>query len=182
MPEDEQQQQDAFRKLVRHYADMLNPLFDTTLHNERDWLFEFVRVLMRESGMKDAGWDAFQESRAVLDDLSKLARLELSPESFPDAERTRARLWLMSYCRLTEMDFPYTLIANLLRMKLRQKYRMDPFADLATPLGADCFDIGRPTRQWAATLLRYHVLNSQWVKLGSRILEVLQAGQRGTSL
>ncbi len=134
MPEKEQQQQDAFRKLVRHYADMLNPLFDTTLHNEHDWLFEFVRVLVRESGMKDAGWDAFQESRAVLDDLSKLARLELSPESFPDAERTRARLWLLSYCHLTEMDFPYTLIANLLRMKLRQKYRMDPFADLATPI------------------------------------------------
>jgi hypothetical protein len=47
--------------------------------------------------------------------------------------------------------------------------------------GADCFDI-EPARQCAATLLRYHVLNSQWVKLVSRILEVLQAGLTWTSL
>lgn len=134
IPDDKEQQKDAFRKLVRHYADILNPLFDATLHPEHDWLFQFVRVLVRESGMKDAGWDAFQESRAVLDDLSKLAGLELPPESFPDAERTRARLWLLSYCHLTEMDFPYTLIANLLRIKLKQKYQMDPFADLVTPI------------------------------------------------
>ena len=103
IPDDKEQQKDAFRKLVRHYADMLNPLFDATLHRDHDWLFQFVRVLVRESGMKDAGWDAFQESRAVLDDLSKLARLELPPESFPDVERTRVRLWLLSYCHLTEM-------------------------------------------------------------------------------
>jgi hypothetical protein len=48
-------------------------------------------------------------------------------------------------------------------------------------LDADCLDI-EPPCQCAATLLRYHELNSQWVKLVSRILEVLQAGQRGTSL
>lgn len=132
-PENRKQQNDAFRQRVRHYADMLN-LFDATLHNEHDWIFEFVRVLVRESGMMDAGWDAFQESRAVLDDLSKLAGLQLPPESFPDAARTRVRLWLLSYCHLTEMDFPYTLIANLLRMKLKKKYLMNPFADLVVPI------------------------------------------------
>jgi hypothetical protein len=127
-------QKDAFRKRVRHYAEVLNPLFDATLFPEHDWLFQFVRVLVRESGMQDAGWDPFHESRAVLDDLSNLARLELPVDKFPDTERTRVRLSLLSYCHITEMDFPYTLLANLLRMKLKQKYEMNPFADVATPI------------------------------------------------
>lgn len=132
--DEKDQQDDSFRKLVRHYADILNPLFDATLHPDHDWLFEFVRVLVRESGMQDAGWDAFQESRDVLEDLSNLAQLQFQSEDFPDRERTKVRLWLLSYCHLTEMDFPYTLIANLLRMKLKLKYQMNPFADLFVPI------------------------------------------------
>ena len=41
---------------------------------------------------------------------------------------------MLSYCHLTEMDFPYVLIANLLRLRLGQKYDINPFRDLAKPI------------------------------------------------
>lgn len=123
---------EAFRRLVRGYAEILNPLFDTTPHMAVDRLFEFVCVLTRAGGMHDADWDPWYESRATLDDLGKLTALELLDPPFHNPARTRVRLTLLSYCHLTEMDFPYWLIANLLRLRLGDKYDMAPFRDLYT--------------------------------------------------
>jgi hypothetical protein len=100
-----------------------------------DRLFEFVCALVRSGGMQDSGWDPWYESQAVIDDLRNLSGLELPPEIFPDPERTRVRLALLSYSHLTEMDIPYFLMANLLRLRLGRKYDFEPFADLAKPLG-----------------------------------------------
>jgi hypothetical protein len=103
------------------------------MHVER--FFELVCTLVRAGGVYSAGWDPWLESKAVLDDLNNLAKLPLPSGQFPDAERTQARLALLSYCHITEMDLPYALIANLLRLRLGQKYCMSPFADLAKPVG-----------------------------------------------
>jgi len=100
-----------------------------------DRFFEFVCVLTRPGGIHGPDWDPWYESQAILDDLGNLATLELPQERLPNPDRTRVRLSLLSYCHLTEMDFPYKLLANLLRLRLGGKYDLEPFRDLCTPIG-----------------------------------------------
>ncbi len=122
---------EAFSARIRHYAEILNPLFDPKPHMNTNRFFEFVCVLVRSSGIEDAGWDPSYESQAILNDLLALATLELRADKFPEANRTRLRLGLLSYCHVTEMDMPYALLANLLRLRLAEKYDINPFRDLA---------------------------------------------------
>src|SRR5271170_7420427 len=105
---------------MRHYADILNPLFWHDDFNRIDILFELVCTLVRAGGMKDTGWDSHLESVALLEDLSNLSLIDLPTDKFPVAANTRARLALISYCHMTEMDFPYDLVTNLLRLRLGQ--------------------------------------------------------------
>jgi len=119
------------RSRVRHYADILNPLFDMSRLMRTDRMFEFVCALVRTWGLQGPEWDAWHESQAMLDDLRNLADLELPKTIFQDPERTRVRLSLMSYCHLIEMDLPYELVANLLRIQQGKKYDVSPFRDLA---------------------------------------------------
>jgi len=123
-----QTDESAFRERVRHYAEVLNPLFDSSLFMVSDRLFEFVCVLVRSAGVEGPDWDPWYESHATLEDLGNLARLDLPRELFPDPDRTRMRLSLLSYCHLTEMDLPYALVANLLRLRLGKKYDINPFS------------------------------------------------------
>ena len=127
--------QQAFSARIRHYAESLNPLFDPKPHMNTDRFFEFVCVLVRSSGIEDAGWDPWYESQAILNDLLALATLELPADKFPEANRTRLRLGLLSYCHVTEMDLPYALLANLLRLRLGEKYDINPFRGLARFIG-----------------------------------------------
>jgi hypothetical protein len=125
----------TFKDRARHYADVLNPLFDCTPFMKSDRFFEFVCALVRAGGAHGPEWDPWYESQATLDDLGNLAKLDLPTAIFPDPNRTRVRLSLLSYCHLTEMDFPYALVANLLRLRLGKKYCMSPFFDLFVPVG-----------------------------------------------
>ncbi len=99
-----------------------------------DRLFEFVCALVRASGIQDSDWDPWYESQDTLEDLGNLSTMELPTTLFPNPDRTRVRLSLLSYCHLTEMDLPYSLVANLLRLQLGQKYDMTPFRHLYRPL------------------------------------------------
>jgi hypothetical protein len=116
---------------IRHFAEILNPLFDPTIFMRTDRLFEFVCTLVRASGIHFGEWDPLLESVATLDDLRRLRGLDLANQGFPNPERTRLRLALLSYCHMTEMDFPYSLVANLLRLRLGRKYHVNPFGHLA---------------------------------------------------
>lgn len=127
--------EEAFRARIRSYAEILNPLFDPRPHMGTNRFFEFVYVLVRSSGIEDAGWDPWYESQAILNDLQALAALELPTNKFPEANRTRLRLGLLSYCHVTEMDLPYALLANLLRLRLGEKYSINPFYDLVQVRG-----------------------------------------------
>lgn len=126
---------DAFNQCVRQYAEVLNDLFDTGVLMRVDRLFEFVCAVVRSGGLQGPGWDSWHESRAVIEDLQNLASLELPPGKFPSPERTQTRLALLSYCHVTEMNWPYALIANLLNIRVGGKYNIDPFADLRRPAG-----------------------------------------------
>ena len=119
---------------MRHYADILNPLFWDDAFNRVDLTFEVVCTLVRANGMRDTGWDSYYESLALLEDLKNLQLIDLPREKFPEPENTQARLALISYCHVIEMDLPYELLANLLRVRTGKKYATDPFAHLATPI------------------------------------------------
>jgi hypothetical protein len=119
---------------IRHYADILNPLFWRDEFKRMDRLFEFACTLIRASGLQDTGWDSYYESLALLEDLKQLQLIELDPNNFPFPEVTRARLALISYCHVTEMNFPYELLANLIRLHLGKKYCMNPLAHLMRPI------------------------------------------------
>ena len=101
----------------------------------QDRLFEFVSALVRAAGLQGPDWDPWYESQDTLDDLGNLSTIELPPALFPNPARTRVRLSLLSYCHLTEMDLPYSLVANLLRLRLGKKYDITPFRDLYRPIG-----------------------------------------------
>jgi hypothetical protein len=131
-----------FKKRQRHFAEILNPLFDPTPFMRSDRLFEFLCVLVRSGGAHGQGWDPWYESQATLDDLGNLSKLNLPAEQFPEPQRTRIRLALLSYCHITEMDLPYSLMANLLRLRLGAKYDIEPFRDLFVPLGKKRHPLG----------------------------------------
>jgi hypothetical protein len=51
---------------MRHYADILNPLFWNEELNRVDRVFEWACTMVRVTGMKDTGWDSYTESIALL--------------------------------------------------------------------------------------------------------------------
>jgi hypothetical protein len=122
---------DSIGDRQRHYASVLNGLFDPTPHMESHRLFEFVCTLVRAGGLELLPLDPWYESKAIIDDIRNLSLLDLPSASFPEPQKTRVRLALLAYCTLTEMDLPYMLVANLLRLRLGNKYHIDPFHDLA---------------------------------------------------
>lgn len=116
------------RELER-YRILLAPLFDPKGIN----IFHFACALIRVGGMQSAGWDPLEESIQTLDDLIKLVQLDLEPGRFTDPLKTRWRLFLISYAHLVEMDAPYDVLANLLRVRLQLPSTYNPFREFIAP-------------------------------------------------
>ena len=83
--------------------------------------------------MKDTGWESHYESLAFLKNFKAIGEIDQPRDKFPYPAQTRTRLALISYCHVTEMNLPYELLAHLLRLRIGQKYAIDPFAHLRTP-------------------------------------------------
>lgn len=115
---------------MRHYADILNPLFWSDDFNHVDRMFEWACTMVRVTGLKDTGWDSYTESIALLDDLTQLMGLELPGDRFPNPANTQARLAVIAYSHMIEMSAPYELLANFLRLRLGMKYSIQPLAHL----------------------------------------------------
>ena len=129
-PEGNEAEEIQPKSRFKEFAEILNPLFWADDFNRADRVLEFVCTLVRAAGLEDTGWDSYQESLTLLEDLKRLWSLDLSKETFPDPDNTRMRLYLISYCHVTEMNFPYGLMANLLRLRLGKKYAIEPFGHL----------------------------------------------------
>lgn len=125
------------KELRDRYAEILRPLFDARRYNDVHALFELACCLVRTDGMQDRDWDPIEESESLVSDLSELASQELDLKAFPHPARTRARLGLVAYSHLTEADYFYHLLANLLRIRNGSKYAIDPFRDLWRKFGKD---------------------------------------------
>jgi hypothetical protein len=107
------------------YADILRPIF----FRKTDAL-ELACTLIGVSGMADGGWDTIEESRKMLHDLTLLRSFQLPDTTFSSPTETNARLCLLGYVHLVEMNAPYHMIVNLLRIHLGNRYHVDPFGDL----------------------------------------------------
>src|ERR1700739_4852049 len=101
----------------KHYAAVLNDLRAPRPIMNTIRIFEFVCTLVRAGGLELGGFDPWYESKAIIDDKRSLCERDLPPERFPEPLKTRIRLALLAYCTLTEMDLPYVIIANLLRLR-----------------------------------------------------------------
>ena len=81
---------------------------------------------LRISGMQDAGWDPFEESKAAFEDYNALLRVDESQLS----QAGRWRIGLLMYCQAVEMTAPQEFLANLLRILGGEKYHIRPFGSL----------------------------------------------------
>jgi hypothetical protein len=115
-----------------HCMAELGPLFDVRRYQMIDTLLEIACCLVRAGGIEDKDWDPIIESGALVADLQQLADSHLDALQFPHPDRTRARLALLMYCHVTEADFFYHSLANVLRIDHGSKYSIDPFLDLWT--------------------------------------------------
>ena len=95
-------------------------------------IVRYFASLLRIIGMEDKGWDPYLESRAVLDDIYNLAKLDLPNDKFPNRDFTGWRLALLFYSHAVEMDAPYEVLTNLLRFRLGKGYSPNPFFDFLT--------------------------------------------------
>jgi hypothetical protein len=131
MPEQSENTTGQSPSRIRHYADILNPLFwNNDFNRHVDRMFEWACTMVRVTGMKDTGWDSYTESTALLEDLTQLMGLKLPEDRFPKPANTQARLALIAYSHMVEMSVPYDLLANLLRLRIGMKYSIDPLAHL----------------------------------------------------
>ena len=118
---------ETLSKELARYSKILSPLFTP---KEID-AFEYACSLLRVGG-SEAAEDPLQESFELFEDLIKLSEslLELPEDRFRNKEKTGWRLALIAYAHLTEMDAPYHLLANLLRVRAGMRYWTFPFSSI----------------------------------------------------
>lgn len=108
------------------YIAAMAPLFFPEKPTDPD-IVELFAALLRASGMEEAGWDPYAESRAVLDDLFALMNMRLPKSKFKDSDLTVWRLGLLFYSHVVEMDAPYEVLTNLLRYRLKKGFAFNPY-------------------------------------------------------
>lgn len=116
------------------YIEVLKPLFFPRELTDGN-ILEYFASLLRVVGMEDSGWDPYAESREVIRDMTTLLSSELSEELFPDTSATRWRFALLLYSHIVEMDGPYDVLANLLRIQSHKGYSPFPFLQVITKRG-----------------------------------------------
>jgi len=110
------------------YIDRLRPLFLPADPVSKD-IIRYFASLLRVLGMEDHGWDPYEESRAMLNDINGFFKFELPEADYKQPQRTTWRLGLLLYSHVVEMDAPYEVITNLLRFQLGKGYSPSPFFD-----------------------------------------------------
>jgi hypothetical protein len=114
--------------IVNESREWLRSLFDGSNVD----LFELACTLTRAGSNQGPQSDPVEETRAIAADLAKLRSLDLVSLGFEQSELTRWRLRMMGYAQLVEMDAPYHVLANLLRLKSAQPYTAYPFTSIKT--------------------------------------------------
>jgi hypothetical protein len=108
------------------YVEVMAPLFFPRNPIGHD-IIRYFAFLLRVVGAEDKGWDPYAESRAVLEDINSLMKIDLPEDRFPSPDLTTFRLGLIFYNHIVEMDAPYEVLTNLLRFKLGRGYNPNPY-------------------------------------------------------
>ncbi len=85
--------------------------------------FEYICALLRIRGMESAGWDPFEETQQLFNDMVSLAQGPLRGD-------TQVRLLLFAYCHITEVDAIYYVLENMLRTIEGERCSVSPFMQL----------------------------------------------------
>ncbi len=117
-----------FDAYFEHCMALLAPLFQP-VQDDVQGLYEFICCLVQPGGFAGLDENPLLETTALIEDLIAFSRQDLQVGHFDHPERTRARLALVSYCHLTEGDFFYSLLANLLQVRCGEQWTFAPFAD-----------------------------------------------------
>jgi hypothetical protein len=132
------------------YLTVLERLFDKAKSKDE---FEFAFTLMRFQGIQDAGWDALKEADYLYQDVVGLLQSPIKSE-------TQARLALLLYAHITEIDAIHLVIHNMLRVVAGERYSVSPFQSLVRRRKNSVLDSIPPSskakikfiRDYAATL------------------------------
>jgi hypothetical protein len=126
--DDGEEKREAIRS---RYLPLMAPLFFPEDPAGPD-IVRYFASLLRIVGMEDKGWDPYEESRAMLDDINALMQTDLDEKTFRNKALTQWRLGLLFYSHIVEMDAPYEVLANLLRFRLGKGYSPNPFFEFLT--------------------------------------------------
>ena len=85
--------------------------------------FEYICALLRIRGMESAGWDPFEETQNLFNDMVSLVQAPLKGSA-------QARLLLFIYCHITEVDAIYYVLENMLRAIEGERCSISPFMSL----------------------------------------------------
>ncbi len=101
-------------------SEILNSLFLKAKSKDE---FEYICALLRIRGMESAGWDPFEETQHLFNDIVSLAQSPLKGD-------TQIRLLLFLYCHITEVDAIYCVLENMLRTIEGERCSIAPFRHL----------------------------------------------------
>lgn len=102
---------DNYKKFEKQYVGIFQPLFEAALKASE---FNFVLSLLAIRGMSDAGWEPYENTVAVAQEVYK------QQSKFDNNLRVNMNLWL--YVNLIECSEHFELIANLLRTVKGEDY------------------------------------------------------------
>lgn len=106
------------------YLNCLDPLFEKA---QAKCEFQFILTLLRNRGVQDAGWDAYENSVNTLDAIMRLKNKV--------SGSLRGNLFLWVYAHIVEASEPYETIANLLNIINGDAYRAFNFPKRKTSWG-----------------------------------------------
>lgn len=114
----------TYSKSLIYYLNCLDPLFEKA---QAKCEFQFILTLLRNRGVQDAGWDAYENSVNTLDEIMRLENKVSG--SF------KGNLFLWVYAHIVEASEPYETIANLLNILNGDSYRTFNFPKRKTGWG-----------------------------------------------
>jgi hypothetical protein len=100
------------------YLNLLHPAFSKA-KNRSD--FEFITTLLGFRGMQDAGWDPFENTITIFNNISTLK---------PKDEQTKINLFLWVYGHIIEASEPYEILANFFRIINGERFSINNFPDI----------------------------------------------------
>lgn len=114
----------GYQKNLVRYLNKIDPIF----HKARDMCeFEFIVTLLRFEGLKEAGWDPFENLEDVYDSFKKLSKRN-------SGNKAKSQYALFLYGLILEASVPYETFANLLNVIDGDRYKVRNFPDYSHPI------------------------------------------------